>query len=30
MSLDSSIIKVECSCGNTKELNRQEQIDTFY
>lgn len=29
MSLDSSIIKVECSCGNTKELNRQEQIDIF-
>lgn len=29
MSLDSSIIKIECSCGNTREINREQQIETF-
>lgn len=30
MSFDSSVIRIECSCGNIKNLNREQQVQIFY
>ena len=29
MSLDSSILKIECTCGNIKKLDRKQQVKLF-